>query len=473
MEERPRFDINTGEPIIYDDEVKIEAQEVKELDEEKKEYSYYEVNRDNSENEDKREDEKEKKNGGLAYIIKLVSSAVVFGLVAGAVMFGVLKVGEKLDPSENSNVQLQTTVSNNSSNLVLEGQNTQSVPVSAVKTPTDAMDVKSIAKAAMPSIVAINGKVTTTVSSGSYFYPFGGYQQKEATTSGTGIIVGKNENELLIVTNAHVVDGVNNLTCVFIDNEEVSVSVKGSKSNKDVAVVAVKLSDVKSSTLSKIAIATLGDSSTIELGEQVVAIGNALGEGQSVTVGYISALDRTITVEGTEYSNLMMTDAAINPGNSGGALLDSTGKVIGINSAKYASEKVEGMGYAIPISSVRDILDNLMTKQTRSKVSADKAAFLGISGVDITAAMTKAYGYPQGIMIQTVQENSSVANAGLKKNDIIISFDGDSVLTFQELKEKITYYEAGEKVIVEYYHMDNGDYQLKSTEVILGRKSNN
>lgn len=400
--------------------------------------------------------------GGAAYIAKLVASAVVFGLIAGGIMFGVNKLGERLDGdvSANTDIPFVSTYDNN-------GNAPSQVASPSVVEPDNAIimgqtDIKGIIKSNMPSIVAING---TVQSSYGYAYPFGGTQVSK--TSGTGIIVGKNDTELLIVTNAHVVDGVNDLTCTFIDEEQVEATVKGSKSNKDIAVIAVQLSKLKSSTISSIAIAELGDSDSVELGDQVIAIGNALGEGQSVTVGYISALDRTIVIEGKEYSNLIRTDAAINPGNSGGALINSSGKVIGINTAKYGSEEVEGMGYAIPISSIRDILDTLMNKQTRTKVSQDKASYLGISGIDITYSISQLYKYPRGILLQVVKEGSPAAKAGLVKNDIIVSFDGDSVTSLSDLKELLQYYEAGEKVTIEYYHMEDGEYRMKTTEVTL------
>jgi serine protease Do len=410
--------------------------------------------------------------GGAGYVAKLVVSAVVFGMIAGATMFGVNKLGEKLDP-DTSNIEIPTTKIES----VTLGDKSNSTTASLVQTEDDVdiqqMNVKEVVKAAMPSIVAINGTTTVSTSSsyGMFGYPYGGMTQ-EATTSGTGIIVGKNDTELLIVTNAHVVDGVSNLTCTFVDEESVDMTVKGSKANKDIAVVAVNLSDIKQSTLSKIAIAELGDSDSMELGDQVVAIGNALGEGQSATVGYISALNRSITIDGTEYSNLIMTDAAINPGNSGGALLNAEGRVIGINSAKSAQTDVEGMGYAIPISSVRDILDNLMTKKTRQKVSDDKASYLGISGVDVTSSIAKAYGYPQGILLQKVEDGSAASKAGLLKNDIITSFDGETVSSFTDLKNLMKYYESGETVTIEYYRVEKGEYVLMSVDVTLGHNSN-
>lgn len=476
----PRFDPMTGEPLQCEEN---KAQQ----DINHETYTYYNIDPvqqpPKSAKELKREQKAAKKaakkeakrmsgnnkKGGFGYVVKLVLSAIVFGLIAGCTMFGVNKLGDRLDSdNETTNIDIPM-VSDFGEDSREEASSSSSAGATIVQTDAPilpaVMDVKGIVKTSMPSIVAINGEVT--ISSGyGYGYPFGGTQKSK--TSGTGIIVGKNDTELLIVTNAHVVDDVSNLTCTFIDNEQVSATVKGSKSNKDIAVIAVQLSSLKSSTASSIAIAELGDSDSIELGDQVVAIGNALGEGQSVTVGYVSALNRSIVIDNTEYTNLIMTDAAINPGNSGGALLNSSGKVIGINSAKYSSEEVEGMGYAIPISSIKDVLDTLMNKQTREKVSSDKSSYLGITGVDITYSISKAYGYPQGLLLQKIQADSPAENAGLVKNDIIVSFDGESLTSFDDLKELMQYYASGEKVVIEYYHMENGEYVIKSAEVTLG-----
>ena len=322
------------------------------------------------------------------------------------------------------------------------------------------MDVEAVATAALPAMVQLNG--TTTVKNSSYF----GYGQSyEATSSGTGIIVGKSDTELLIVTNAHVVDNIDNLKCVFSDGTSASCSVK------DIAVAAVSLSDISSDTASNIAIAELEDSSDIKVGQQVVAIGNALGEGQSVTTGIISAKDRSITVNNVTFTGLLMTDAAINSGNSGGALLNSEGKVIAINFAKTSSDGVEGMAYSIPVSNVKDIIDSLMTKQTRNKVSSDKAAYLGIAAVDITSNYASYYGYPVGILIRTVADDSAADKAGLETYDIIVGFDDQTVTTMSGLTNMLQYYyEAGEKVTIDYYHMEGSEYVLKSTEVTLGSK---
>ena len=333
------------------------------------------------------------------------------------------------------------------------------------------MDAQSVANAALPAMVALNG--TTTVSSGSSssFYGLFGSQSYEAQTSGTGIIVGKNDKELLVVTNAHVVSDVNDLKCVFVDGESVSATVKGSKSDKDIAVVAINLSDIKDSTINSIAIAELADSDDVAIGQEVVAIGNALGEGQSVTNGIISATNRSITVNNVTFSGLLMTNAAINSGNSGGALLNAEGKVIAINFAKTSSDGVEGMAYSIPVSNVMDIIDSLMSRETRSKVSSSETAYLGISGVDITSAMSSSYGYPQGVLIRSVENNSAAAQAGLGAYDIIVSFDDQSVNSMSSLKSIMEYYAAGEKVTVQYYHQEGSEYVLKSVEVTLGKKS--
>ncbi len=404
-------------------------------------------------------------SGGFAKrAVCFVLAAVLFGVIAGSVMFGVNYAGGKIVGSSKSDatgVNISTVSSNISSVSKTDSSLTEDTNLSS----STKMDVEAVASAALPAMVELNG--TTTVTSSSYF----GYGQSyEATSSGTGIIVGKSDTELLIVTNAHVVDNIDNLKCVFSDGTSANCSVKGSKSDQDIAVAAVALTDISSDTASNIAIAELEDSSDINVGQQVVAIGNALGEGQSVTTGIISAKDRSITVNNVTFTGLLMTDAAINSGNSGGALLNSEGKVIAINFAKTSSDGVEGMAYSIPVSNVKDIIDSLMTKQTRNKVSSDKAAYLGIAAVDITSNYASYYGYPVGILIRTVADNSAAANAGLETYDIIVGFDDQTVTTMSGLTNMLQYYEAGEKVTIDYYHMEGSEYVLKSTEVTLGSK---
>ena len=408
---------------------------------------------------------KKHKGGFAKKAACFVLSAVLFGAIAGSVMFGVNYAGGKIAGSNKSDATGVNipTVSNNISNVAkTDSSLTEDTNLSA----SGKMDVEAVATAALPAMVQLNG--TTTVKNSSYF----GYGQSyEATSSGTGIIVGKSDTELLIVTNAHVVDNVSNLKCVFVDDQSVSATVKGSKSDQDIAVVAVSLSDIPSDTISKIAIAELADSDTIAVGQQVVAIGNALGEGQSVTNGIISALDRSITVNNVTFSGLIMTNAAINSGNSGGALLNASGKVIAINFAKTSSDGVEGMAYSIPVSNVKELISSLMSKQTRQKVDSDNAGYLGIVAIDITSTYASMYGYPQGIMVRTVASGSAAEKAGLSAYDIIVGFDDQSISTMSGLQSLLQYYSAGETVKVDYYHLEGSEYVLKSVEVTLGKKN--
>ena len=408
---------------------------------------------------------KKHKRGFAKKAACFVLSAVLFGAIAGSVMFGVNYAGGKIAGSNKSDATGVNipTVSNNISNVAkTDSSLTEDTNLSA----SGKMDAEAVATAALPAMVQLNG--TTTVKSSSYF----GYGQSyEATSSGTGIIVGKSDTELLIVTNAHVVDNIDNLKCVFSDGTSASCSVKGSKSDQDIAVVAVSLSDIPSDTISKIAIAELADSDTIAVGQQVVAIGNALGEGQSVTNGIISALDRSITVNNVTFSGLIMTNAAINSGNSGGALLNASGKVIAINFAKTSSDGVEGMAYSIPVSNVKELISSLMSKQTRQKVDSDNAGYLGIAAIDITSTYASMYGYPQGIMVRTVASGSAAEKAGLSAYDIIVGFDDQSISTMSGLQSLLQYYSAGETVKVDYYHLEGSEYVLKSVEVTLGKKN--
>ena len=405
------------------------------------------------------------KNSTAKKYISGVLAAVVFGVVAGSAMYGTYHIEKKyLGGNDTKNYTISTVTSNidkvTSDDINANGDTNLS--------QYSSMNVESVAQAALPAMVALNG--TTTVSSSSSMYGWG-QQQYEASTSGTGIIVGKNDTELLIVTNAHVVDNVSNLKCVFVDDQSVSATVKGSKSDQDIAVVAVSLSDIPSDTISKIAIAELADSDTIAVGQQVVAIGNALGEGQSVTNGIISALDRSITVNNVTFSGIIMTNAAINSGNSGGALLNASGKVIAINFAKTSSDGVEGMAYSIPVSNVKELISSLMSKQTRQKVDSDNAGYLGIAAIDITSTYASMYGYPQGIMVRTVASGSAAEKAGLSAYDIIVGFDDQSISTMSGLQSLLQYYSAGETVKVDYYHLEGSEYVLKSVEVTLGKKN--
>ena len=360
--------------------------------------------------------------------------------------------------------------------------------------------VSDVANAAMPTVVAITSVSIQEIP--NYFRAFGfGYgdtQQYSSEGSGSGIIVGENDDELLIATNNHVVDGATTLSVCFAGNDvvnaeaetvnmssdsdsdgdvnvedAVSAKIKGTDETNDLAVVAVQKSDIPEDTLSQIKIAQLGDSDSVEVGEQVVAIGNALGYGQSVTSGWISALNRSIsTSDGTTSDGLIQTDAAINPGNSGGALLNMQGEVVGINSAKYADSAVEGMGYAIPISKAQPILENLMNRQTRDKVEDDsKAAYLGVTSADLSMEAIQMYDMPEGAFVIRVDKDSAAGEAGIQKGDIIVSFDGQTVSGREDLENKLAYYEAGESVDVVVSRADNGEYVQKTISVTLGNRS--
>ncbi|MDO4298292.1 MAG: trypsin-like peptidase domain-containing protein [Lachnospiraceae bacterium] len=316
--------------------------------------------------------------------------------------------------------------------------------------------VSDVAAAVMPAVVSITNKSVTEVQDifsqfGIYGYGYGRQPKTyeyESVSAGSGIIIGKSDTELLICTNNHVVEDATELSVGFVDDEVCEAVVKGTDPSNDLAVVAVAIEDIPGDTLDAIRIAEIGNSDNLLVGEQVVAIGNALGYGQSVTTGIVSALNRTIDLDGYN-AELIQTDAAINPGNSGGALLDMNGHVIGINSAKAASNGVEGMGYAIPISYAEPILEDLMNKKTRTEtVAEDESAYIGISGQGVSDEMTTLYGIPKGIYVTDVQEDSPAEEAGIKKGDVIVKFDGSGVTSMSGLKDMLAYYAAGETVTV-------------------------
>ena len=406
---------------------------------------YHYSNGSNSDKHDKKDGGKNKFMKSLALCIVL---ALVFGVVAGAAFQVTGYIGSKVTTSEASSDQVITDSSEVEKALENAGQTTTTTSGDSVST---VYDVSAVAEAAMPSLVSITNMGEQEIQSF-----FGTYTQA-SESSGTGIIVGKNDDELLIATNNHVVEGSEQLNVCFIDNEIVSALVKGTDATNDLAVIAVSLSDIPEDTLNKISIAQLGDSESLKIGEPVIAIGNALGYGQSVTTGVISALDREVTIENMT-SSLIQTDAAINPGNSGGALLNMQGQVIGINSAKLASSQVEGMGYAIPISTAEPIIDDLMNRKTRTTVDEDKRGYLGISGVDVTSDISKQMGIPTGAYVAAVVDGSAADKAGLKKGDVITKFDGSGVSSMTSLKELMSYYEAGETVDITFKRADNGEY---------------
>lgn len=416
-------------------------------------YTYYKPEPDdmNGMNE---ETPRPKKNRKVPKPVKLVCAGVAFGLVASATFQTGNYVGTKVFGTITTNGKTAKTA-----------QTVDGAKLTTSSSSTGTSDIATIAKNAMPSIVSITNMSVQEVQSF-----FGGTQQQESTSVGSGIIIGQTDSELLILTNNHVVEGNEKLTVSFVDNESVEANVKGTDSTKDLAVVAVKISDVKDSTMDKIAVATMGDSSKLEVGEQVVAIGNALGYGQSVTSGIVSATERTL--DGYEGGTLIQTDAAINPGNSGGALLNSNGEVIGINTAKVATDSVEGMGYAIPISDASDTIQNLMNQVTKTKVSEAEQGYLGIQGVDVSDESAKMYNMPTGVYISDVVKNGGAQQAGLTKGSVITGLEGTTISDMNSLKEQLQYHRVGDKVkVTVQVPGNNGEYTEKTVEVTLGSKS--
>ena len=416
-------------------------------------YTYYKPEPDdmNGMNE---ETPKPKKNRKVPKPVKLVCAGVAFGLVASVTFQAGNYVGTKVFATTTTNGKTAKTA-----------QTVDGAKLTTSSSSTGTSDIATIAKNAMPSIVSITNMSVQEVQSF-----FGGTQQQESTSVGSGIIIGQTDSELLILTNNHVVEGNEKLTVSFVDNESVEANVKGTDSTKDLAVVAVKISDVKDSTMDEIAVATMGDSSKLEVGEQVIAIGNALGYGQSVTSGIVSATERTL--DGYEGGTLIQTDAAINPGNSGGALLNSNGEVIGINTAKVATDSVEGMGYAIPISDASDTIQNLMNQETKTKVSEAEQGYLRIQGVDVSDESAKMYNMPTGVYISDVVKNGGAQQAGLTKGSVITGLEGTTISDMNSLKEQLQYYRVGDKVkVTVQVPGNNGEYTEKTVEVTLGSKS--
>lgn len=415
-----------------------------------------------------------------------IALAVIFGLVAAVVFQAANFAADRFLNTGKSSVQIKTTDS-------VDLQETASDDSTADKVLSDSENgtVAAVAQASMPSVVAIT---TVSVQEIPSFFGYSSRQYKSAST-GSGIIVGDNDDELLIATNNHVVDGATTLSVCFIgddvanaetetvnagDNgdlnveDAVSAKIKGTDADNDLAVVAVKKSDIPEDTLNQIKIAQIGSSDDLAVGQQVVAIGNALGYGQSVTSGWISALNRTIsTDDGMNSTGLIQTDAAINPGNSGGALLNMKGELIGINSAKYADSAVEGMGYAIPISKAKPILEELMNRETREKVDSSKKGYLGVSLASLTTEAIEMYNMPTGAFVRNVEDDSPAQEAGICKGDIIVKFDGQKVSDGDDLLDKLQYYKSGEKIEAVIARATNGEYEENTIELTLGTRPDN
>lgn len=432
---------------------------------------------------------KKNKGGQMSFGKRLgmaAATAAVFGLVAGSVFVGVTYTGNQLLPEkESTKIENTQTSSGSVDSGSLINQKSSSDSGSGVS---------EVARNVMPSVVSITGISIQEIPN---YFGFG-TQKYEGQSSGSGIIVGQNDTELLIATNNHVVKDTNSITVCFTNQDgtaavsdtltdtstnggdtdsqnvdlenAVEAKIKGTDADNDLAVVAVKIEDIPEDLRSQIKVATLGDSDSLVIGEQVVAIGNALGYGQSVTSGYVSALNKKVSSENAD-STFIQTDAAINPGNSGGALLNMKGELIGINSAKIASDEVEGMGFAIPISKAQPILDELMSKETRDKVEDEnKAAYIGITCKNVTSDAAEYYNMPLGVFVDSVSEDGPADKAGIQAGDIIRKIDGTSVETFDNLTEQLSYYEAGEKIDFVISRANGGEYKEQTVTVELGAK---
>ncbi|MGN0399761.1 MAG: S1C family serine protease [Blautia sp.] len=441
---------------------------------------------------DKHNNDKKKKGSLGVKLATAAATAAVFGLVAGVVFQATNYVGDKIYLKEN--VQIENT---ETTNKETDSDTTSIAAPSGIST---AGSVSQVAKNAMPSVVSIVGVSIQEIPQIYRYFGYGTEQQTQS--SGSGIIVGQNETELLIATNNHVVSGTDSLTVCFTNQDgsaltssediektstegqedeiqqnaldaqgsAVSAQIKGTDADNDLAVIAVKLEDIPEDILSGIKIATIGDSDSLQMGDQVVAIGNALGYGQSVTSGYVSALNRHVSSDNAD-STFIQTDAAINPGNSGGALLNMNGELIGINSAKIASGEVEGVGFAIPISKAEPILDQMMSQETRYKVEdEDKEAYIGITCENVTSEVNQMYGIPVGVYVDTAVSNGPADQAGIQKGDVITKIDGTSVNSYKELVERLQYYEAGETIDFEIYRAEGGEYKAQTVSVTLGAK---
>ncbi len=406
---------------------------------------------------------KPKKKHNFLGAFKLTAAALAFGLIAGAAFQGYYYVTN----GSNQSDELQSTNQPAITQVIQESSSDDSIVATTTASGNSVVtDVSDVVKEAMPSIVAINAQVTTTA-----YDIFGRGVAQEAQASGSGIIIAQNGSNLLIVTNNHVVADASSVQVTFSDDSTASAEIKGSDENADLAVLSINMNDLSADTIAAIKVATLGDSDAVEAGDMAIAIGNALGYGQSVTVGYISAVNREVTTTDNNTMKLLQTDAAINPGNSGGALLNIKGQVIGINSAKYASTEVEGMGYAIPISNAIPMINELMNRET---VSDKDKGYLGIdanTAQNVTATYSERFNMPIGVYVNDVIKGSPAENAGLKQGDIITGLDNVTVETIDDLGSVLSYKKAGEEVTLTIQSKVNGIYSEKNLNIVLSSKN--
>lgn len=406
-----------------------------------------------------------KKKNPFLKAIKFVAAAACFGMVAGAAFFGVNYVAGELLPSQTEDSSPSPDSNGNTNGSYLSNSNTSNLTIGTTEHTQVSKDTDD---GVVVRVVEENMAMTVAVKStfAQNYYYFGQYYQKETQGSGSGFIVGINDKELLIATNNHVIDSATKIELTFIDDTILEATIKGTDPVADLAILAVPLSTISEETMSKIRIATLGNSDEVKVGEMAIAIGNALGYGQSVTVGYISAKDRTVTVDGNTML-LLQTDAAINGGNSGGPLLNTKGEVIGINSVKYADTKVEGMCFAIPISRAIPILNELMNRET---LSEDEQGYLGIEPKTVTDEIASFYGWPTGVYVSRVLEGSAAESAGLYVGDIITSINGVQIITAEQLKSTVNSYRYGTTLNVVVQRNVNGKYTEVPLSVTLMKK---
>lgn len=381
----------------------------------------------------------------------ILLAAVLIGVVGGTVMFGVNTGLTLLFSKEAADINIPYTET--ISSLITGEDNSEDT--------FNIADVSSIVEETMPSIVAIT--TTTMISSNDWYSYYFGNQESEG--AGSGVIISENESELLIITSNHVVENTDSVSVTFIDGTTIAATIKAADAAEDIAIVSVRLSDISEVTLSQIKIATMA-TDTVEVGQGVIAIGNALGYGQSVTTGVVSALEREVTVDNNTLY-LLQTDAAINPGNSGGALLNMKGELIGINEAKFSSTGVEGMGFAIPILEKNDLIQQLISSETRQKVAENERGYLGIYGKDVSDVLSQSYHIPEGVYIYQLIPGGAAEASGLKKKDVITKVNGETIISMADLKESLEYYRSGEKVTVTLQRPIDGQYSEKQIEVTL------
>ena len=402
--------------------------------------------------------QKKKHKRSMNVYAKVICCAILFGAISGGMVLGSFMIGK--------NAVKTTATTNLETNAAKLSTSTDSKKSDSSSSTDGAYTVAEIATQCKSSVVAITNQSVQEVQT------MFGTMQQQSTGSGSGVIIGKNDTELLIATNNHVVSGAESLTVCFNDDKDAvfDAKIKGTDADNDLAVIAIKLSDISEDVLNSISIATLGDSTQMEVGDQVVAIGNALGFGQSVTTGIISAVDREVTIDDTT-ATLMQTDAAINPGNSGGALFNMKGEVIGINSAKYASDQVEGMGFAIPMAKAQGIIEKLMNQETRDKLTSDYG-FLNITGQDVTSEEAEKYNVPEGVYVSGTTDGGAAAKAGIQRGDIITKLGNTTITSISQLKDELQYYKAGETVeITVQRNSDGKGYQEQTLKVTLDNAS--